>query len=36
MVEEVIALRKRGVKLNEKVVKSKNPALIEAMSSHFD
>jgi hypothetical protein len=35
MLEEIITQRKRGLKLKEKIVKSKNPALIEAMASHF-
>ena len=36
MVEEIIAQRKRGIKLKEKIAKSKNSTLIEAMSSLFD
>jgi hypothetical protein len=36
MIEEVVSQRKRGAKLGEKISKSKNPALIEAMSSHFN
>jgi hypothetical protein len=36
MVEEIITQRKRGIKLKEKISKSKNPKLIEAMSSLFD
>jgi hypothetical protein len=35
MIEEIIAQRKRGLKLKDKTAKSKNPVLIEAMASHF-
>ena len=36
MIEDIVSLRKRGDKLKEKITKSKNPALIEEMASHFN